>query len=90
LAPPTEGITLSKNYQLWDTGDDILALQKFFNTHGFIIATTGPGSPGNETSTFGLLTYAALIKFQSANNLPATGFFGPLTREIMSATSTSQ
>jgi hypothetical protein len=83
------GITLSKNYQLWDTGEDILALQKFFNTHGFIIATTGPGSPENETLIFGTHTYQALIKFQTANNLPATGYLGPLTRAALGS-STSQ
>jgi peptidoglycan hydrolase-like protein with peptidoglycan-binding domain len=89
----TEGITLSKNHQIWDTGEDILHLQQFLNTHGFIIAVQGPGSPGNETSTFGNKTYQALIKFQKANNLPATGYLGPLTRAALaslSATSTTQ
>jgi hypothetical protein len=91
--PSTEGITLSKNHQLWDKGEDIRALQKFFNAHGFIIAATGPGSPGSETSIFGSKTYQALKKFQKANNLPPTGFLGPLTRAALasvSATSTTQ
>jgi predicted signal transduction protein with EAL and GGDEF domain len=57
-------------------------LQKFLNTHGFSLVSTGWGSPGNETATFGLHTYAALVNFQPANNLPATGYFGPLTRAI--------
>jgi len=52
----------------------------FLNTNGYPIAQTGPGSLGNETSTFGGRTYQALLKFQSAHNLPTTGFFGPLTR----------
>jgi peptidoglycan hydrolase-like protein with peptidoglycan-binding domain len=93
-APPTEGITLTKNHQLWDNSEDIRVLQKFFNTHGFIIATSGPGSPGSETSIFGTHTYQALIKFQQANNLPRTGYLGPLTEAAlalpMSATSTTQ
>ena len=41
---------------------------------------------------FGFLTYEALVKFQIGNGLPATGFFGPLTRavlESMTATSTA-
>ena len=92
------GITLPKNHQMWDQGDDIRILQKFFNTHGFIIAVQGPGSPGNETSIFGSKTYQALIKFQKANNLPPTGYFGPLTRALINsktqpssaATSTTQ
>jgi hypothetical protein len=75
------------NLQLWDTGNDVLQLQQFLNTHGFTIAKTGVGSAGNETDTFGLYTYAALIKFQEANNLPATGFLGPLTRAALMQTS---
>jgi peptidoglycan hydrolase-like protein with peptidoglycan-binding domain len=79
------------NRQMWDEGPDILSLQQFLNTHGFPLVSTGWGSPGNETDTFGLHTYAALVKFQEANNLPATGYFGPLTRaafELMTASST--
>jgi Putative peptidoglycan binding domain len=83
------GITLTKNHQLWDRGEDIRILQKFFNTHGFIIAAQGPGSPGSETSIFGGKTYQALIKFQKANNLPQTGYLGPLTRAALGS-STSQ
>jgi peptidoglycan hydrolase-like protein with peptidoglycan-binding domain len=49
---------------------DVRVLQKFFNTHGFIITTSGPGSPGSETSIFGTHTYQALIKFQQSKNLP--------------------
>jgi hypothetical protein len=41
-------------------------LQAFLNTHGFIIASSGPGSPGNETSYFGFATKTALIRFQNA------------------------
>ena len=32
-----------------------------------------------------LYTYAALIKFQEAHGLPATGYFGPLTRAAINA-----
>jgi len=63
---------LFKNHQLYDRGEDIRSLQKFFNTHGLIVAQSGPGSPGNETSIFGTNTYRAVIKFQKSNGLPAT------------------
>lgn len=83
-----------KNRQLWDAGPDILMLQQFLNTHGYVLTPTGNGSPGNETDIFGPLTYRALIKFQKATNLPATGYLGPLTRAALalpvSGTSTSQ
>jgi tripartite-type tricarboxylate transporter receptor subunit TctC len=59
------------------------ALQSFFNAHAFIIATSGLGSPGNETSFFGLKTYRALIKFQSSKTIPATGYLGPHTRAAL-------
>jgi Putative peptidoglycan binding domain len=77
------GITLIKNYQLWDRSEDIRASQKFFNTDGFIIAQSGPGSPGNETSIFGVNTYRVLIKFQNSKELPQTGYLGPLTRAAL-------
>ena len=73
------------NHQLYDRGEDIRSLQQFFNTNGFIIAQSGPGSPGNETSIFGLLTYRTLTEFQSAHGLPATGYFGPLTRGVINS-----
>jgi peptidoglycan hydrolase-like protein with peptidoglycan-binding domain len=90
LATPSLSLSFPQNRQLWDEGPDILVLQQFLNTHGFPLVSSGGGSPGDETSTFGLHTYAALVKFQFANNLSATGFFGPLTREMLSATSTPQ
>lgn len=68
-------------------GDDIRALQQFLNTHGFTLATEGPGSPGSETDFFGALTRAALARFQLANNIvPAVGYFGPITRGVIGGT----
>ncbi|MBI3572374.1 peptidoglycan-binding protein [Candidatus Kaiserbacteria bacterium] len=46
---------------------EVKQLQIFLNAHGFLIAKTGPGSPGQETGVFGPATVAALIKFQEAN-----------------------
>ncbi len=61
--------------------EEVRALQKILNASGHIIATTGGGSPGNETTYFGPATRAALIKFQKAKNItPAVGYFGPKTR----------
>jgi peptidoglycan hydrolase-like protein with peptidoglycan-binding domain len=79
----------SQNLQLRDTGDGVTRLQQFLNAEHFLIAQSGPGSPGNETTTFGLLTYQALIQFQSANGLPATGFFGSLTRNFIATLAAS-
>ncbi|MES3005928.1 MAG: SwmB domain-containing protein [Patescibacteria group bacterium] len=62
------------------TGSDIQSLQKFLNALKFKVSIIGPGSPGNETSYFGPATKSALVKFQGINGIPATGFFGPITR----------
>ena len=73
------------NRQLWDEGPDILVLQQWLNANGFLLVSTGWGSPGKETNTFGFHTYTALIKFQEAHELPTTGYFGPLTRAAINA-----
>ncbi len=62
------------------SGEDIKVLQKYLNARGFVISKIGAGSPGFESNYFGLLTKAALIKFQASIKLPSTGYFGPLTR----------
>lgn len=59
---------------------EVKSLQMYLNTHGYVIAPFGSGSPGNETDVFGLRTKRALMKFQKDHHLPASGFFGPMTR----------
>lgn len=64
---------------LYDTGGDVWNLQTFL-----ITADKGPAAEAlhhrGQTGRFGPLTYAALKEFQAAVGLPATGYFGPLTR----------
>lgn len=43
---------------------DSLRLQAFLNAHGFLIASSGPGSRGNETLKYGAKTAAAVARFQ--------------------------
>jgi len=72
----------TRDLAVGSTGEDVRALQRFLNARNFTVATTGPGSPGNEATTFDLLTHAALIRFQTNNNIsPAHGFFDSVTRE---------
>lgn len=80
-------LQVSSNYQfsrslsLGMTGDDVQQLQKFLNNSGFTVATSGVGSPGFETKTFGPLTRSAVTKYQIAKGIsPTVGFFGPITR----------
>src|SRR3989344_5636253 len=71
----------ARNLELGMTGADVKALQQWLNANGYRVASSGPGSPGNETSKFGGATRAALIKFQKAMGItPAAGYFGPKTR----------
>lgn len=71
----TRDLTVGSN------GLDVLALQKYLNTHGYPVAKVGAGSPGNETTYFGPLTKTALAAFQAAKGItPSVGYFGPKTR----------
>ena len=90
----TRGTTINsfqfgKNLKLGMSDPEVYELQKALNKLGFALASTGPGSPGNETSYFGRLTYNAVVKFQEKytaeilipNGLKrGTGYFGPSTR----------
>ena len=67
-------------------GEEVRALQQYLNAHGYTVSSTGAGSKGNETTRFGGLTKAALIKFQKAKGItPAVGYFGPKTRAAVEA-----
>jgi peptidoglycan hydrolase-like protein with peptidoglycan-binding domain len=73
--------TFTRDLQLGVTGDDVKCLQKYLNSHGFVIAASGVGSPGHETGEYKALTEAAVIKWQKANKLvPAIGYFGAQSR----------
>ncbi len=67
------------------TNDDVRQLQSTLNKLGYTVTATGPGSVGNETRYFGRATEAAVRKYQREHGLPATGFFGPLTRQSLNA-----
>jgi len=63
---------------------DVIQLQIFLNSNGYIVAEKGRGSLGNEIEYFGQQTQDALINFQKDNNItPAIGFFGPVTRNFI-------
>jgi hypothetical protein len=57
----------TRNLGVGSIGDDVIALQKFLNLKGYLVATVGAGSPGNETNYFGSRTMLALKKYQEAN-----------------------
>lgn len=81
----------SRNLSIGASGEDVRELQRFLNQNEVTqIAQSGPGSPLNETSYFGVLTQKAVIRFQElyASEVLApvgltrgTGFVGSKTRE---------
>lgn len=73
----------SRDLQLGSSGQDVKALQILLNSLGFYVAKSGPGSVGNETTLFGPATKNALMQFQKAKKITATGYFGPKTREVL-------
>lgn len=86
-------VLFTRNLKQGDRGADVLALQKILNQNvDTQIASTGPGSPGNETDFFGALTKAAVIRFQNKhiaeiltpNGLTSgTGLVGVSTRAVL-------
>lgn len=85
----TVSVSIATNLPIGSRGPSVKTLQQFLNTHGFIIATSGPGSLGNETETFGSLTLQAVKKFQEQYSIakqgePGYGRVGPKTRAKIS------
>ncbi len=71
------------------TSPDVKRLQGFLNGRGNLVARSGPGSSGQETSYYGPGTTRALAAFQSANNLPADGALRVSTRDRIRSLTTS-
>ncbi|MFA5024766.1 MAG: peptidoglycan-binding protein [Patescibacteria group bacterium] len=76
--------TINQDLSIGSVNANVKLLQQFLNCYGFSLASSGPGSKGNETTVFGSLTQAALAKFQAANSIsPAQGYFGAITRAYL-------
>lgn len=85
-----ENFAFNQNLRQGSRGLDVKYLQIVLNANPDTrLASTGPGSPGNETEYFGPITLSAVHKFQTKYNsevlVPAgasasTGFVGTYTR----------
>ena len=86
LNNPVPPPNFNRSLMVGTSGPDVKVLQQYLNASGHTIAKEGVGSPGRETTYFGLLTQAALARFQKASNItPAIGFLGPITRAHISS-----
>ena len=92
--PAEESYTFTRNLKLGDKGPDVKMLQAYLNSRGFLVAESGPGSPGHESELFGKGTKEALIQFQEKyaeillkpyGLTSGTGFFGEKTREFVNS-----
>lgn len=93
-AEEIKSVLITKNLKLGDIDPEVKILQQYLNKKGFLIAKTGPGSPGNETEKFGAGTKEALIRFQEANAeillapfglKNGTGVVGDLTKKLINS-----
>lgn len=57
----------SRNLKQGAQGEDVRALQQELNQLGFMIASSGPGSPSHESDYFGPATAQAVKRFQEAH-----------------------
>lgn len=76
---------ITRSLRLGSVGEDVRCLQRYLNWAGFTLASSGAGSPDNETMYFGPRTHNAVIRWQEANRTQVltpigltngTGFWG--------------
>lgn len=75
--------------KMGSTGSQVMELQKALNGNGFLVSTTGAGSPGMESSYFGAKTKSAVMAFQSAKGLTSDGIVGMQTGTALGALTTT-
>lgn len=74
------GYKFNTNLTVGSTGADVVALQDWLASKGFLSIPAGTSK-----GYFGQLTKSAVSAYQASAGLPATGFVGPMTREKLNA-----
>jgi peptidoglycan hydrolase-like protein with peptidoglycan-binding domain len=65
------------NLQAGTVSENVKKVQEILKSLGYL------GQDTQTTNHFGSKTKEAILKFQQANNLPVTGYFGPMTRQAL-------
>ncbi len=66
-------LVFASDLSLGTVSQEVQSLQIILNHAGFTVAESGPGSPGQETTKYGLLTRDAVRKFQCAQKIVCDG-----------------
>lgn len=73
-----QGYSFSSNMTLGSRGQEVVNIQSLLISKGYDIPAISSGAA--QKGYFGQQTREALARYQQANGIPGTGFFGPLTR----------
>lgn len=79
------GVTFTRNLTVGSRGQDVMCMQVLLNSHGYVLATAGAGSPGHETMYFGPLTLRGVRKWQAAQGWAPANQIGPLSRALLNS-----
>lgn len=74
IVPMSAFAAFDTNLKYGSKGETVKELQEFLTDQGFY--------SGGVTGNFYSLTLAGVKKFQTSHNLPATGYFGPMSRGV--------
>ncbi len=74
-AAPVATSSFARNLTVGSAGSDVVTLQQMLASKGFLRMP-----PGTPFGYFGVMTRTAVVHWQAVNSIPATGFFGPMSR----------
>ena len=74
------GTSITSDLTIGSSGAQVSALQSALVSQGHLVMPAGVAM-----GYFGSLTKAAVMKWQAANGVPATGYFGPISRAKFNA-----
>jgi hypothetical protein len=80
FAMSASAYVFSNYLSVGSTGNDVVALQSFLVSKGFLTMPAGVAE-----GYFGSLTKAAVVAYQASVGLPSTGYVGPMTVKVLNA-----